>query len=127
MITLFVTHIRPIVDYCSTLWNVGYAGDLSLLESVQRRWTKNIDGMQGLSYGERLKSLNVFSIKGRLLRSDLVIYWKIPCSDSEGYDLTGLFLRSLEERTRGHIFKLVMPQCNTDIKKRSFNVCSIRV
>ena len=26
MITLFVTHIRPIVDYCSTLWNVGYAG-----------------------------------------------------------------------------------------------------
>ena len=45
MITLFVTHIRPIADCCSTLWNVGYAGYLSLLESVQRRWTKNIDGM----------------------------------------------------------------------------------
>ena len=43
MITLFVTHIKPIVDYCSTLWNVGYGGGLSLLESVQRRWTKNIE------------------------------------------------------------------------------------
>ena len=24
MFTLFVTHIRPIIDYCSTVWNVGY-------------------------------------------------------------------------------------------------------
>ena len=47
MITLFVTHIRPIVDYCYMLWNVGYTGD-----------GRKIDGMQGLSYGERLKSLN---------------------------------------------------------------------
>ena len=98
-----------------------------MLESVQRRWTKNIDGMQGLSYGERLKFLNVFSIKGRLLRSDLIKYWKILCSDSGGYDLAGLFQRSLEERTRGHIFKLVMPQCNTDIKTRSFNVSCVEV
>ena len=24
MFTLFVTHIRPNIDYCSTVWNVGY-------------------------------------------------------------------------------------------------------
>ena len=34
MVSLFVTHIRPILDYCSTVWNVGYAGDLALLEGV---------------------------------------------------------------------------------------------
>ena len=94
---------------------------------MQRRWTKNIDGMQGLSNGERLKSLNGFSIKGRLLRSDLIKYWKILSSDSEEYDLAGFFQKSLEERARGHIFKLVMPQCNTDIKKRSFNVRCVGV
>ena len=43
MTPLFVTHIRPILDYCSTVWNVGYDGDVTLLEGVQRRWTKNID------------------------------------------------------------------------------------
>ena len=47
---------------------------ICLLESVLRRWMKNIDGMQSLSYGERLKSLNVFSIKEKLLRSDLIKY-----------------------------------------------------
>ena len=34
MVALFVTHIRPIIDYCLTVWNVGYAGDLALLEGV---------------------------------------------------------------------------------------------
>ena len=71
---LFVTHIRPILDYCSTVWNVGYAGDVGLLEGVQRRWTKDVDGMNGLSCMERLQFLKLFSIKGRLLRSDLNKY-----------------------------------------------------
>ena len=60
------------MDYFSTVWNVGNARDLALLEGVQRRWTKNIDGMQDPSYGKRFKSLNVFSIKGRLLHSILL-------------------------------------------------------
>ena len=36
MVTLFVSHIRPILDYCSCVWNVGYEGDMLLLEAVQR-------------------------------------------------------------------------------------------
>ena len=71
MVTLFVTHIRSILDYCSCVGNLGYGRDTSLIESVQRRWSKNIDGLQGLTYKERLKSLKLFSIKGRLLSSDL--------------------------------------------------------
>ena len=38
MITLFVLHIRQIMNVCSVS-NVGYLGDIKLLESVQRRWT----------------------------------------------------------------------------------------
>ena len=39
MVALFVSHVRPILDYCSCIWNVGYVSDLTLLETVQRRWT----------------------------------------------------------------------------------------
>ena len=49
MVTLFVTHIRPILDSCSCVWNVDYGKDTSLNESVQRRWTKKIDRLQGLT------------------------------------------------------------------------------
>ena len=37
MVTLFVLLIRPIMDFCLNVWNVGYLGDIRLLESVQRR------------------------------------------------------------------------------------------
>ena len=29
MVTLFVAHLRPFMDYCSSVWHVGYLGDLS--------------------------------------------------------------------------------------------------
>ena len=60
------------------------------------------------------------------MRSDLIKYWKTLCCELPGFDLSVLFQRSLEERTRGHSFKLIMPHCNTDVK-RFFNVCCIRV
>ena len=72
MVGLFISHIRPILDYCSCVWNVGYEGDLDLLEAVQRRWKKNITGIENLSYGEGLRFLNLFSIRGKLLRADLI-------------------------------------------------------
>ena len=60
MIPLYVSHIRPILEYASSLWNTGYSMDLHLLESVQRRWTKTIQGLENLSYYDRLKVLNLF-------------------------------------------------------------------
>ena len=39
MVSLYSSHIRRAMDYCCCLWNVGYLGDVRLLESVQRRWT----------------------------------------------------------------------------------------
>ena len=77
MLFLLTTHIRPIIEYCSCIWNTGYQGDLRLLESVQRRWTKQIESLEGLEYGDRLRALNLYSLQGRLIRADLIRYWKI--------------------------------------------------
>ena len=50
---VFITHIRPLLEWGSVVWFTGYLGDIRLLESVQRRWTRRIVGFDGLSYGER--------------------------------------------------------------------------
>jgi hypothetical protein len=42
MVTLFVTHVQPILDYCSCVWNVGFVEDMHIIESVQKRWTKQL-------------------------------------------------------------------------------------
>lgn len=77
MLALFRTHIRPIVEYCSCVWHTGYRGDLRILESVQRRWTKRILGMSNLDYQCRLRALDLYSVQGRLLRADIIQCWKV--------------------------------------------------
>ena len=56
MIFLLVTHIRPVLEYSSCLWyTTRYVNNMRLLEKVQRRWTKQIEGLSDLSYADRLK------------------------------------------------------------------------
>ena len=73
MLMLFVMHVRLILDYCSCVWNTGYVGDLKLLETVQRCWMKNIERLTEVDCAAQLKQLELFSVKGRLLRADLSI------------------------------------------------------
>ena len=80
MSNIFVSDIRPILDFCSSLWNLGYVGNMRMIESVQRRWTRQIGGLEELSYEERLKRLNLYSIKGRLLRCDYCMLQDFPQS-----------------------------------------------
>ena len=119
MKTLFTSHVRPILDYCSCVWHTGFAQDVRLLEAVQRRWTKEIYGFENFSYGQRLHALNLFSIQGRLLRADLIQYWRIltgrSCIQPES-----LFTLSHNRHTRGHPLKLLVPDCRTDNRQRSF-------
>ena len=121
MLFLLTSHIRPILEYCSCLWNTGYVQDIRLLERVQRRWTRHIDGMAGLSYGERLRALNLYSVQGRLLRSDIIQYWKILNGHS-CITPSDLFQRPPHSRTRGHCQKLFPPITETDTRKRFFSV-----
>ena len=121
MLLLLTSHIRPILDYCSCVWNTGYAQDLRALERVQRRWTKHIDGMAGLSYGERLKTLKLYSVQGRLLRADIIQYWKIFNGHS-CISPNDLFQRPPHTRTRGHCHKVFLPVIATDTRKRFFSI-----
>ena len=119
MLSLFVSHIRPLLDFASPVWNTGYLGDLHLLESVQRRWTKNIDGMTELSYAHRLEALNLYSIKGRLLRADLLKCWKIFYGKC-GIQPTDLFVLAPDVGTRGHRFKLRATHSSLECRRRFF-------
>ena len=127
MLTLFVSHIRPILEYGCSVWNLGYLGDSRMLEGVQRRWTRAIDGLSTLSYHDRLKALDLFSLKGRRLRHDLIKFWSV-FRDHEGDNgLLELFERAPLVGTRGHKFKLRVPRCSTDVASRFFVARTVRI
>ena len=118
---LFVTHIRPIMDYASCLWNTGYVGDLRKLESIQRRWTKRISGLESQNYDERLRALDLYSVKGRLLRADLIKVWKIFQGKSS-ISPNDIFSISPLINTRGHCLKLSHERCRLAARQRFFSV-----
>ena len=120
MVFLFKTHVRPVLEYGSCLWNAGYVEDSRKLERVQRRWTKRVESLSELSYAERLSKLGLYSVQGRLTRADLIQYWKILgghiCVTPDS-----MFILSRNHVTRGHRLKVHLPRSNTDIHKRSFS------
>ena len=115
---IFIAHIRPLMDFCSTVWNTGYITDIKSLEAVQRRWTKRIDGLSNMQYSERLRYLSLFSIWGRLLRADLILTWKITHGLSPS--LAGILPLSGIGITRGHRFKLAVHHTETEVRRRFF-------
>ena len=121
MLSILKTHIRPLMEFCSSVWCTNYLEDLRLLESVQRRWTRHIDGLSDLSYDERLKDLDLYSVQGRLLRADLIMCWKIfhGLSSIAPEDL---FLLDSHPRTRGHRFKIRHKFAYTEARKRFFSI-----
>ena len=120
MIHILVTHIRPVLEYASVVWNTGYREDARRLEAVQRLWTRHVKGLEGQEYGERLKSLDLFSVTGRLLRIDLIKCWKIfhglsPIEPTDFWDI------ATDQRTRGNRFKIKVRRCQLDATTRLFS------
>ena len=70
----FITYIRPLLEYNSVVWNPHKKDYISLIENVQRRFTKRIPSLHLLSYSERLAMLNLEPLELRRLRFDLVMY-----------------------------------------------------
>ena len=55
LMNIYCIHVRPILEYASPVWNLGFITDTVLLERIQRRWTKAIiAGMSDLPYSQRL-------------------------------------------------------------------------
>ena len=121
MCNVYLAHVRPLLEFGSVIWNTGFVGDSKLLEGVQRRWTKKIDGFGDLSYGERLLRLNLYSVKGRLLRADMIKCYKI-FNGLSVISPSDLFTCPQSTRTRGHRYKILKPRISIESRRRFFSV-----
>ena len=59
--------MRPHLEYCVQMWSSQCRRDMDLSECVQRRDTRMIQGMEHLSYENRLRELRLFILEKRRL------------------------------------------------------------
>ena len=112
---LYKSLVRPHLEYCGGAWSPHYLKDKELIERVQYRFTHMFKDLRQRDYGERLKSLNLWTLEERRNRQDSIEVFKM----FKGF--TRLSIDELFERhvnikgTRGHTLRLKKKQSVMDV------------
>ena len=102
--TLFVTMVRPHLEYAALIWSPHLKKDITLIENVQRRASKLVPGLKHLPYQSRLEQLGLPTLRFRRHRGDMIEVFKILNTYSS--DPASILKQSTSTNTRGHSFKL---------------------
>ncbi|MEL7196428.1 MAG: reverse transcriptase domain-containing protein [Bacteroidota bacterium] len=117
MRTLWISLLRPLVDYCSPVWSPkpkSY-GLIDQLEGILRGFSKHVDGLADLPYCARLKALNLQSIQRRHERYKIIYLYKmkeklVPCLPNDPMQPENSFaLQFHHTRRKGIRCKLPSP------------------
>jgi hypothetical protein len=121
----FITYVRPLLEYGTSVWNPCNIGDINKLESVQRSFTYkllikcNIPYNNDTRYNDRLRLLHLERLELRRLRCDLIDLFKIVKGFSSQYLLNKVPFNH-NTNTRGHRYKLSVNSIKKDIFKHYF-------
>ena len=110
LIKAFITYVRPLLEYASSVWSPSYLYLITHIESVQRSFTKRLPFSTSLSYAERLANLKLQSLEHRRLIFDLVLVFKIIHGFSS-LNFTDFFsfANNNNYSSRGHPHRLCIP------------------
>jgi len=73
---LYTTFVRPHLEYTQPAWSPHLRKHIKMLESVQIRATKLVDGFKSLDYAERLEKLDIPTLMHRRERGDMIQVWR---------------------------------------------------
>ena len=121
---LFVTIVRPHLEYGAPIWNPCTRKMINHIESVQRRATKLIPGMFDLKYRERLESMKLPTLQYRRYRGDMIEVYKLSHNFYDENSSKNLLnfqaMNKNRYNIRGHPFKINKLKFKTDIRKNYF-------
>ena len=120
ILKLYLSLVRPHLDYGVQFWTPFYRMDIDRLEKVQRRMTKMIPNLHNVCYEERLKRLGLHSLERRRVRGDMIEVYKWMHGINKG-DLSKVLRISSQVRTRNNGLKLEKFRFRKEIGRNWFS------
>ena len=74
---MYRTYVQSLLDYGSQVWAPVNPSLISHLESVQRLYTIQTDGLSSYNYWQRLQKMRLQSVQRRMERYRVIYLWKI--------------------------------------------------
>ena len=125
---LYMTHVRPVLEYAGTAWSPYLAQDREVLEKVQKRMINMIPGLRG-RYEDKLRELGMTTLQRRRERGDMIQTWRIM-NGKDRVDPSKWF-RLQEDQTRegatstrrhqGYQALLPMPPARLEVRRNFFS------
>ena len=127
---LYMTYVRPYLEYAVPAWSPWLEKDSAVLEKVQERALKQITSLGHLSYAEKLKTLGMMSLKQRRVKADMCQVWKILHRHDDVDEMTwfkranAVSLRNTRQNSSP--FNLAEPHANRDIRRQFFSIRTVK-
>ena len=113
VLQLYTSLVRPHLEYAVQFWAPSLQKDIDRLEAVQARATKLVPSLRHFGYRRRIERLNLFDLKTRRLRGQLIETFKI-LKGITNVDYNNLFTLSTNQ-TRNNGYKLELKRYNTTL------------
>ena len=124
MLVIWNSLIQSRLDYCSQLWSPSKASEIAKIEDVQRHFTRKIDGMNQLTYRQRLKKLHMYSQERRRDRYMVIFIWKIAMGLVKGYKLD--FINEGTRRGRECVVADIVRNSPVTVRRARENSLSVK-
>jgi len=96
--------------------------EIQVVETVQKRATKQVKSLCGLPYEQQLRKLNLPTLRYRRHRGDMIEVYKILHRIYDKDISDGIIHKAKDSRTRGHSLKQVAQHSKMEIRRNCFAV-----